>query len=187
MQIMAKRVVVIGTSCAGKTTFSRALSKLLDLPHFELDELHWGPNWTPYPDFRQRVERAVAEERWVTEGNYSTVRELTWGRAELVIWLDYEMGVVVKRALKRTIYRAWTKEPMWAGNRESWRLSFFNRNSILLWVLMTWRKRRHSFKRLFAPNGAYRDKPYIRLRTPEEAQQLLDSIAQRRRALSGCP
>ena len=40
------RVVVIGTSCAGKTTFARALARILTFPHIELDALHWLPNWT---------------------------------------------------------------------------------------------------------------------------------------------
>ena len=32
-----KRVVVIGSSCAGKTTFARELAGLLNVPHIELD------------------------------------------------------------------------------------------------------------------------------------------------------
>jgi adenylate kinase family enzyme len=35
------RVIVIGTSCAGKTMFARSLADALSCPHVELDALHW--------------------------------------------------------------------------------------------------------------------------------------------------
>ena len=45
------RLVVVGTSCCGTTSFSRRLAELLDRPHVELDALHWRSNWTPNADF----------------------------------------------------------------------------------------------------------------------------------------
>jgi adenylate kinase family enzyme len=38
------RVVVVGSSCSGKTTFARSLAEIVGSPHVELDALHWGPN-----------------------------------------------------------------------------------------------------------------------------------------------
>lgn len=37
------RVVVIGSSSAGKTTFARDLAKRLEVDHVELDRLYWLP------------------------------------------------------------------------------------------------------------------------------------------------
>jgi adenylate kinase family enzyme len=45
------RILVVGSSCSGKTTFARALAGILGRPHIELDALHWGPNWCYAPDF----------------------------------------------------------------------------------------------------------------------------------------
>ena len=66
------RVVVVGTSGAGKTTFARRLAGSLGVRHIELDALHWDSGWVPkgLDEFRQSVGEAVAQERWVVDGNY---------------------------------------------------------------------------------------------------------------------
>ena len=71
---MVDRVVVIGTSCSGKTTFARRLAEIIDCPWTELDRLHWLPDWEPRPldDFRRLVAEKVSQDRWVIDGNYSS-------------------------------------------------------------------------------------------------------------------
>jgi len=49
------RVVVVGTSCSGKTTLARRLARILATEHVELDSLYWGPEQTPRPDFNTGV------------------------------------------------------------------------------------------------------------------------------------
>jgi hypothetical protein len=44
-----RRVAVVGTSCAGKATFAAALATKLQIPHIELDALHWRAGWIPVP------------------------------------------------------------------------------------------------------------------------------------------
>src|SRR5688572_30807780 len=90
------RVAVVGTSCSGKTTFARALAPRLGAPYTELDVLYWGPDWSPRPldEFRARVEAAVSTPSWVIDGNYSIVRDLVWGRATTLIWLDFPFSLI---------------------------------------------------------------------------------------------
>ena len=120
-----RRVAVVGTSCAGKTTFAAALAAQLQVPHIELDALHWRAGWVPAPGevFRQAVTTAVAAERWVSDGNYGVVRDLVWGRATAVVWLDYPFATVLRRALYRTARRALLREQLYGGNRETFRKS----------------------------------------------------------------
>lgn len=134
--------MVVGTSCAGKTTLARGLSRALGVPHVELDALYWGPRWTPAPDgvFRARVAEASAAAAWVIDGNYSSVRELVWPRATALIWLDLPFRVVFTRAVLRTLGRFATREPLWAGNRET--LAIADPDWIPWWVLRTFRHRR---------------------------------------------
>src|SRR5438132_8383373 len=88
-----RRVVVVGTSGSGKTTLAREIARRLSLPHVELDAVHWGPGWTepPVELFRQRTQEALQGDRWVADGNYGKVRDLVWGRAEMLVWLDYAL------------------------------------------------------------------------------------------------
>jgi adenylate kinase family enzyme len=170
-----KRIVIVGTSCSGKTTLARELQRRLNIPHIELDAMHWGPNWTPHADFAQRVERAVANDRWVVDGGYATVRHLTWGRADMIVWLDYPMRIVFLRGLNRTIRRAWNRTELWGGNRESFRLSFFDKESILLWVINTWRLRKKSYPPQLREMRAA-GKCVVRLRDPKHTELWMQSI-----------
>jgi adenylate kinase family enzyme len=120
------RIVVIGTSGAGKTTMAENIAARFGLPCIELDRLHWGPNWqalteTDPAEFIRRVEAAIAAESWVTDGNYGVVRDLIWRRATHLVWLDYSRAVIMYRVIKRSIGRAFDRKELWAGNREDWR------------------------------------------------------------------
>jgi adenylate kinase family enzyme len=142
------RVVVIGTSCVGKTTFARSLARLLSFPHIELDTLYWQPNWTPRPpeEFLNLVALALSQDCWITDGNYGVVRDLIWSRATGVIWLNYAFPVVLRRAVTRTVRRVLTQEALFSGNRESLRMAVFSRESILWWVLTTFHRRRKQYR-----------------------------------------
>src|SRR5208282_1090204 len=96
------RIVVVGTSGAGKTTLAKAIAARLAIPHIELDALEWGPGWTPLsavdPDaLVRRVDAATAADAWVMDGNYGLVRDLTWQRATHLVWLDYHRPVIMMR------------------------------------------------------------------------------------------
>ena len=169
-----RRVAVVGTSCAGKTTFAAALAAQLQVPHIELDALHWRAGWIPVPrqDFRQAVATAVAAERWVSDGNYGVVRDLVWGRATAVVWLDYPFATVLRRALYRTARRALLREELYGGNRETFRKALLSRDSILWWVVTTHGRRRREFPVLFE-QAAFAHLEVAALGSPREAGSFL--------------
>lgn len=168
------RTAVIGTSCAGKTTFARSLSSALSAPHTELDALYWGPSWTPRPleEFRSRVRAVTATPSWVIDGNYSVVRDLVWGRATALIWLNYPFPLVLSRAVLRTFRRILTQEPLFAGNREA--LALADPEWIPWWVLRTfWRRRREYAALVHQPEYAHLQ--VLELGSPTAAQRLLQA------------
>jgi len=132
MEIDLKRIVVVGTSCSGKSTLSQRLAVILNQPCIELDALHWAPNWTPRPveRFYSDVKQAITAERWIVDGNYNMVRNILLQQATALIWLNYGFSTVFSRALLRTIRRALFAEKLFSGNRETMARSFFSRESI---------------------------------------------------------
>jgi adenylate kinase family enzyme len=171
------RVSVVGTSCSGKTTLARRISQACAIPHFELDAIHWGPNWTELnPEaFRLAVAQATSGEAWVIDGNYHVVRDIVWGRATHVAWLNLPFTRVFWQALTRTVKRVTTRQELWAGNRETIRQVIFDHESILWWVLRTYHRRRREYPQLFQePQNAHL-KVY-ELRNAAQTQAMLDEL-----------
>ncbi len=169
------RVAIVGTSCAGKTTLVRSLGRIVNAPHTELDALYWGPDWTPVPtdEFRARVQAVVASPSWVIDGNYSVVRDLVWGNATTLIWLNYSVALVFLRAVWRTCRRIATQEPLFAGNRESF--AILDPEWIPWWVLRSfWRRRREYPLLLRRPSFAHLQ--VLEFTRPAHAAQWLSQV-----------
>lgn len=173
-----RRILVAGVTGVGKTTLAAALARRLRIPHIELDALNWGPQWTPAPvdRFRAGVAAAVQQEGWVVDGNYSSVRDLVLARADTVVWLDYRFAVIFWQLLRRTIRRSLSGEELWAGNRESLRISFCSRDSLLLWAIRIYYRRRRQYTALMA-DPAYAHIRFIHLRSPRALRGWLAGFA----------
>lgn len=100
-----KRVLVIGCSGGGKSTLARALGAKLALPVVHLDVLFWKPGWveSTYDEFRPKVAAAVAEDRWIVDGNFSRTFDIRLPRADTIVWVDQPRRVCLWRAFRRTM------------------------------------------------------------------------------------
>ena len=114
-----RRVLVAGSSGAGKTTLAATTAAALGLTHVEVDALFHGPGWTPRPSFVADVERLAASDGWVTEWQYDAVRDLLASRADLVVWLDLPRALVLRQVVLRTVRRRLLGQELWNGNREA--------------------------------------------------------------------
>jgi adenylate kinase family enzyme len=173
------RFLVVGTSGAGKSTFAQALAKTVACPYIELDQLYWGPDWQPVSpsSFENAVRESTTGQSWVTDGNYSAVRDVLWSRATHVVWLNFDRSVVFPRLLWRTLGRGVLRSRLSHGNRESLRMAFLSRDSILLWSWTTFAKNRVKY-------AALRDDPrfahlhWIEFTRPAQAKAFLKSRMQ---------
>jgi adenylate kinase family enzyme len=175
-----KYIHVVGTSGSGKSTFAKKLSEVLQIPYIEMDQLFWGANWQ-MPDkseFALRVEQALEKDKWVLDGNYKGPRTIAWEKVEMVIWLDYSFSLTFYRVLKRTFYRSISKLELWpgTGNRESLYKAFFRKDSILLWVLKTYFRRKIEYPRMMN-DPQYSRIHFVRLRRPREAEIILRELS----------
>ena len=170
------RIIVIGTSGSGKTTLAVEVARQLGIPHIELDALRWLPDWVERPDseFRELVSDAAAGDGWVADGNYSIVRDILWQRGTTIVWLNYSRFTVMTRVFRRTVRRAMFRTPLFSGNRESWRMSFFSRDSILLWAWTSYRSVQESYREIRA-NGQFPQLRWLEFRSPGEAADWLQS------------
>jgi hypothetical protein len=99
------------------------------------------------------VQDAANGPRWVADRNYGFV-------------------TIFARALRRTFRRIISREPLFAGNGETMQRAFFSRDSILLWVITTFHRRRRDYASL-RKGGEFGGLEWIELRRPAEAEAFL--------------
>ena len=177
MEPLGRRIVVVGSTGAGKTTMGAGLAGLLAIPHVELDSLFWGPNWTECPTeiFRNRVAEATSGDAWVVDGNYGKARDILWSRADTVIWLDYALPVIFYRLTRRNAYRIGRRVELWNGNRERLGASL-GRDSLYVWALRTYRRRRIEFREHFC-RPEYAHLRVLHFRSPRQARRWLAEVS----------
>jgi adenylate kinase family enzyme len=100
-----QRVLVMGSSGSGKSTFARQLSGLTGIPFVSLDALFWKPGWveSDRAEFRARVNEAARQPRWIMDGNYTSSGsgELRRDSSDTVIWFDLPRSSCMFGIMKR--------------------------------------------------------------------------------------
>lgn len=178
------RIAVVGSSGSGKTTLARRLETELSLPRIELDAINWQAGWrdlnTEDPDeFVRRVEAAIAQDRWVCDGNYGKVRPRIWTRATHLVWLDYDRSVIMPQLFKRSLQRALDKRELWegTGNRETF-AKWLDKEHPLRWAWDTWARRRAQYEEMLAEPGLAHLTQH-RARHPRELNAVLAALGRR--------
>lgn len=152
---MPDRIVVSGTAGTGTgtTTLAVRIAAVLDMPHVEIDGLHWRPDWTPRDAFSSDVDALVAGDRWVTEWQDRIARERLAATGELLVWIDSPITVTMRRVVARTIRRRLCRTELWHGNVE-----------LPLWTIAT--DRDHIVRWSWRTRARHRDLRPPRRRTP---------------------
>ncbi len=101
-----KRILIIGSNGAGKTTFSYALSKKLKLPLTHLDQLYWYGNWevTPPEEFKRRVLQEAEKPAWIIEGNNIGTLADRLPYADTVFWFEFPPHICLLNIMKREVF-----------------------------------------------------------------------------------
>jgi adenylate kinase family enzyme len=163
-----RRIMVIGSGGAGKSTFARRLGSLLDIPVIHLDVEHWGPGWVEPPKdlWRRRVEELVGGEAWIIDGNYSGTLDVRLAACDTVIFLDLPRSVCLWRVLKRALmYKGSSRPDMAEGCREKLNSSF------LVWIWNYPSRTRPKVVELLKRHS--QTKRVVRLRSRAEVEKFL--------------
>lgn len=88
-----RRISVVGATGSGKTYLSRLVSAQLHIPAYQLDSVRRDSAGRELgrDDFIHAVEKLVANEVWIIDGHYRDVRDVIWGEADTVLWLNYSL------------------------------------------------------------------------------------------------
>lgn len=174
-----ERVLIAGVSGSGKTTLAARIGDAWGLRHVEIDALFHGPNWTPRPEFLDDVRAFAAEDRWVTEWQYTSkgTDAILTPRAQVALWLDYPYRVVRSRLIRRTLSRGILRRELWNGNREKGPWNMLKRDpeqNILAWQSNTLHKWTERFPGL---QERFPHLTIVRLRHPRETERWLRAQA----------
>jgi adenylate kinase family enzyme len=164
-----RRILIIGSGGAGKSTMAVKLGDALGIPVLHLDALFWKPGWvmTPVDEERATLTEVMRGECWIMDGNYRSTLDQRIPEADTIIFLDLPRLTCVRRAIKRRIqYHGKTRPDMGPGNPERIDVSF------LKWI---WNYPRDARPRVLAllDEAKANGKQVIRLRSDAEVDALI--------------
>ena len=121
--------------------------------------------------------------KWILDGDHTRTVPIKWQNVELVIWLDYPFLLTLRQAIFRAWKRSWKQEELWegTGNRESFRKSFFSKDSIIWWMIKTHQKVRIKYiSYMNDPEFSHIRFIRLRSRSPSEAEKFIEDFKQQR-------
>jgi adenylate kinase family enzyme len=125
-----RRVLVVGSGGAGKSTLAATMAERLAVPLVRLDALYWHAGWvpTPHDEWTALVREVSSADAWVMDGNYGGTLDLRLARCDSVVFLDLPRLVCVWGILARWVrYRGRSRPEMPAGCPER-----------MTWEFITW-------------------------------------------------
>lgn len=183
---IGRRVIVLGSSCTGKSTLGARLALLLEVPFVELDALFWKPDWVETPDaeFQEKVLAATAGEGWVVAGGYHRqTQPVLWPRVQTIVWLDLPLLVSTGRIIRRSWRRSRDHELLWGTNYEKFwpQFKLWDNDSLITFTLRTHRAKRRRYAAAMA-DPAWAHINWVRLRSQRELDAWLRSVERERQS-----
>ncbi len=100
---MFRKIIVIGSPGAGKSTFSRQLRDITGLPLCHLDMINHRPDRTTASreEFDRRLSEILHTDKWIIDGNYQRTIETRLEHCDAVFLLDFPLDVCLAGAAAR--------------------------------------------------------------------------------------
>mgnify|MGYP000039115669 FL=1 len=114
----AKKIIVLGCSGSGKSTFSRKLHELTGLPLTHLDNVWWKADRTHISrdEFDKALDRILQGKEWIVDGDYSRTYDIRFRACDTVFFLDFSeeqcMNGIVERIGKKRSDIPWTENAL---------------------------------------------------------------------------
>ena len=113
-----KKILIIGSGGAGKSTLARELGTILSLKVIHLDTWYWNPGWveTPQAEWQSRIQDLTLRESWIMDGSYGSTLDVRLSVADTVIFLDFPRFLCLSRVIKRRFMYAGQSRPDMASD-----------------------------------------------------------------------
>ena len=100
-----ERIMIIGCGGSGKSTLARQLGDKLNLPVVHLDKLFWRPGWEQVSreEFDRLHREALAQEKWIMDGNFDRTMAERIQHCDTVIYLDFGRIACLTGVVKRVL------------------------------------------------------------------------------------
>ena len=159
-----RRILIVGSGGAGKSTLATQIGERLNLPVIHLDAHYWRCEWA------ETVQAFVEQDAWVMDGNYGGTLDQRLETADTVIFLDLPRMLCLFRVVKRRVmYHGRTRPDMTEGCPERLDAEF------LKWI---WNYPRDNRPRLLSKLEAVGvTARVVVLRSRSEVQQFVNELA----------
>ena len=166
-----KRIMIVGSGGAGKSTLALQIGKKLNLPVVHLDREFWRPGWTmpSKEEWTTTVSNLIQNDKWILDGNFDRSIATRLQAADTLIYLDFHPLLCLFRVIKRRIKHHSTHRPdMTPGCNEQLDRKF------LTWILRFRKDSDPGIRSAIEKYGS--GKKILILRSPSEVCQFLNQI-----------
>lgn len=98
-----KKIIIIGCSGSGKSTFARKLAEITDLPLYYLDMIYWKEDCSHITrtEFIEKQKEILQGNEWIVDGNFRNTLEMRIKESELIFFFDIPTEECIEGALNR--------------------------------------------------------------------------------------
>ncbi|MFF2014604.1 DNA topology modulation protein [Paenibacillus sp. NPDC058177] len=175
------KIMIIGSNGSGKSTFSRELGEILQLPVYHLDLYFWKPGWVQIPneEWVDLIKGLVEREEWIIDGYYGRTLDIRMQAADVIVLFDLSPWITTYRVIKRRIqYHGKSRPDLNEECPESIDWQF---------IKYGWNFRRDRLPGIMNKLQNYSDQTrIIIIKTPKEAVKVLDEFRSKGRGASTC-
>ncbi len=164
-----KKIMIIGSPGAGKSTFSFALAEKTGLPLYHLDKMFWREGWVNVSkdELDAQIKDVLRKDEWIIDGNYSRTIPMRLEKCDTVFYLDYPRLVCFFGVVRRVLGSLGKTRPdMAEGCPERFDLEFLQ---------YTWKFRKKQREKLFGLLEGANAEIHI-FRSRKEAKRYLDGM-----------
>lgn len=98
-----KKVIVLGNSGSGKSTFTTLLADKLHIDFLHLDPLVYKYSWDnpEFVEMEKKVEELIYKDSWIIDGNFLNNALNRFKECDTIVFLDLNRFVCMNSVIKR--------------------------------------------------------------------------------------